>query len=1722
MKSLDSQAKLALIKRAQRGEKVARLCREAHIARKTFYSWLKKYQASKPNVVHIKLSDRRFKRKFSFKTLHPKDKLLLINKVLYNKTLRSSPEAAGLKFDNISQLCKEFGVSRKAFYIWLKRYQERGEAGLYPQKPSGQDHYRFISPENQQKVLDFIVQNPQYSVHQLAKKINFIGHHGIQNLLMRLDMNTFAKRQLFAQGYVRPQVQIAPLYEAPQPKLSVWRLLFAPFATIPKWVIKRPLTWPIVFPTLVLLLWILEIDKLLRPTMFFPLTALTFGLIFFLYSLKYYISLIMVMVLTQGATGTDNQKQLTTDKNKFFKKATNVLDILRAKLPILGKGNNQSQAIPYRPKVNPLLLNLEKVQLEAQPFVSIHVAIYNEKRVIERLVEACRNQNWQNYEVILVDDSTDETTDIIKRLLSADGRKLTKLTNDPSINSGQAGLTTNTEIEVYTSNPPSTESAEPIIKLIHRNSRSGFKGGALQKALKYCNPHADYIIVFDSDFVPYPDTIEQFMKSFQEVCGGLDKVKEGKIAAVQGYQWHVLNKSQNWVTRGVRTEYAGSYVIERAGIGIYGGLNMIAGSVFCLRTDVLRQFGWGKSITEDFQLTLRLYEAGYKVVFTPYIQAPAECVSTVRRLIRQRMRWAEGHTYTIKLMCSRLLESARMTFKEKLEFVYLAPYYLQAAFFMAGTFAWFFAEVVLKVRLPFWTAALGWSLVFVNFISLPLMNIAGLFLEESEERDYLGIGSFILLSYILVPFQGYAAVKGLLEKEEGPWFRTPKTGLITDSFLRGQFFRFFKFISTTRTKAAPVQALGTRDWGLGNLMPKPYPLNPALLPSSYHFLSGHRLLGHRRLFAARGVIAVLLIFVLLINYLAFFPSVARATPPTGPRLEQQINIIDQTYSTSSTSYAPTNNSLGLIKYDSAQFSPTPSAIYFEAVAKGLSKDSGEWTSIKLDSSGYPVVSYYNDTDDDLMILHCDDVNCAGDETGNITSPDTTGTVGLYTSVDIDQTTTSCTSSPKNCPVVSYYCSSTGVNCNEGSSGNLETIHCNTNNCSSFTKQVNDTTGDVGQWTSMKLNSSGFPIIAYYDVTNGDLKAIFCGNATCSSGNTTVTVDGCSTCNTNGDVGQKISMDLYNNTNPHIAYKDLLNDKPKRAYCTGVMPSGCDAASEWTFDTVNATDYGNYNALVNFGSTDDYISTSHDSIQSFYWWTCISSGCSSTSSQGIGQSGYQYQYISMVKNGIWCLESLYNQYTGDLEQGRFTCSTGGSTDAVDSTGDVGQYTSIKFDSSGYPVISYFDVSSHTLKIKHCSATDCASSNNNFPEPRSAATVALFTDDGSEVSNSAVTSDQSGVFKRYSTDPTSISLSDVNYTVRIKTSLSDYQAQVQAARLILIQCGGSCAQGTLTKTETQIEIGDQQDISGTTYATLSTPKYFYFENVWSPAPTPAGGGATYFEATLENDSTGTTYAQLWQCDSASTTTCGTGGDAASVAEVSCSSDSSPACGSAAWALVRDTTVTLTTGRLYAVQVKYATAVGKIANAKIVLDQVDTTNGVANLQTFQQYNNSNVSSSSTSYVLQNFDNEFIKDNFQGSKAFYFEATAKADSVKSGTATSYAQLVNVDDPANPDPINDPTNSEVSVAGTTLTRARSSDLVNNNDMPGDNTKKDLDFQIKTSQVVVIYNYNSWLIIQITGLQVPEKVLFLIPVVLFLPKVVSWWKRRFGRRKLALVIVKNI
>ncbi|MFI5168537.1 MAG: glycosyltransferase family 2 protein, partial [Thermoanaerobaculales bacterium] len=469
----------------------------------------------------------------------------------------------------------------------------------------------------------------------------------------------------------------------------------------------------------------------------FAFTGLFLGAVFFAYAIKYYLSTAMVLLTTlvTGPRGGNGHAS---------KGSPNLTGHNRMNGNGNGTGNGNGNGF--------------HLDLGYYPFVSVHVAAYNERRVIERLLQALDQLDYPEYEVVVVDDSNDESLQILEQWTD-----------------------------------------RPKFKILHRSSRAGYKGGALREALKVTDPRAEYVVVFDADSVPFPDSIERLLPHFYRVAqrasdrvldstfgreedltgNGLVK-RRTDVAAVQSYQWHVLNKSESWLTEAVRAEYAGSYMVERPFQDAIGSLKMIAGTAYMIRADVLRQVGWGTSITEDWELTLKLYVRGYKVVYTPWAETPAECVSTFTRLARQRMRWAEGHTHNVRKYFGAIMGSPFITPLEKVEFLYDSTYYLQAALFVVGTLAWLMSEIVFHAHVPGWTAALGWSLLFSNVFALPLMNLGGLILEEAPARDLQGVWGALVLSFALVPFQGWAAAKGLFSKDEGPWFRTPKTGRITD------------------------------------------------------------------------------------------------------------------------------------------------------------------------------------------------------------------------------------------------------------------------------------------------------------------------------------------------------------------------------------------------------------------------------------------------------------------------------------------------------------------------------------------------------------------------------------------------------------------------------------------------------------------------------------------------------------------------------------------------------------------------------------------------------------------------------------------------------------------------------------------------------------------------------------------------------------------------------
>ncbi len=88
----------------------------------------------------------------------------------------------------------------------------------------------------------------------------------------------------------------------------------------------------------------------------------------------------------------------------------------------------------------------------------------------------------------------------------------------------------------------------------------------------------------------------------------------------------------------------------------------------------------------------------------------------------------------------------------------------------------------------------------------------------------------------------------------------------------------------------------------------------------------------------------------------------------------------------------------------------------------------------------------------------------------------------------------------------------------------------------------DSAGDVGRYTSITISADGLGLISYYDNTNGDLKVMHCGNAACSSGNTATTVDSA------GTVGEFTSIITGADGLGLISYYDVSNGDLKVLHC----------------------------------------------------------------------------------------------------------------------------------------------------------------------------------------------------------------------------------------------------------------------------------------------------------------------------------------------------------------------------------------------------------------------------------------------------------------------------------------------------------------------------------------------------------------------------------------------
>ncbi len=223
------------------------------------------------------------------------------------------------------------------------------------------------------------------------------------------------------------------------------------------------------------------------------------------------------------------------------------------------------------------------------PFVSVIVPAYNEGKVILRTIESLLGSEYENFEIIVVDDgSTDDTYKLAKDNYGGHAR-----------------------ITVYT-------------------KPNGGKAEALNFGWRKAT--GEVIIALDADTLFTPQTIPALAHRFADE----------KIGAVAGNA--KVGNRINIVTKWQALEYVTSQNFDRRAFASLNCITVVPGSVGAWRRTVLEETGGFSSDTlaEDQDLTIHVRKLGYKIGYEENAIGLTEAPDSLRDLAKQRFRWSYG------------------------------------------------------------------------------------------------------------------------------------------------------------------------------------------------------------------------------------------------------------------------------------------------------------------------------------------------------------------------------------------------------------------------------------------------------------------------------------------------------------------------------------------------------------------------------------------------------------------------------------------------------------------------------------------------------------------------------------------------------------------------------------------------------------------------------------------------------------------------------------------------------------------------------------------------------------------------------------------------------------------------------------------------------------------------------------------------------------------------
>lgn len=374
-------------------------------------------------------------------------------------------------------------------------------------------------------------------------------------------------------------------------------------------------------------------------------------------------------------------------------------------------------------------------QVDAFPEVTVQLPLFNERYVARRLIEAVTRLEYprEKLEIQILDDSTDDTVEHVAELVAhwrAQGWNMVHR---------------------------------------HRTDRVGFKGGALREGL--AEARGELVAVFDADFIPPPHFLRETVPYFQD--SGLGMVQA---------RWTHLNEDYSVLTRAQAVALDGHFIIEHTVRNRNGAFINFNGTAGIWRKQCILDAGnWqDDTLTEDLDLSYRAQMAGWRFLFLPEVECPAELPAEVNGLKGQQFRWAKGSVQTALKILPRLLRSPLPRFARFQALIHLTNHAVYPLLLLLGVSA--LPALIVLDRYPDvrWMFGAATILVVASF-GHPWLYFVAQRARGRGWREAIFAVPLVVAGNMGIAVNNSRALVEALARRQSPFLRTPKYALLTRS-----------------------------------------------------------------------------------------------------------------------------------------------------------------------------------------------------------------------------------------------------------------------------------------------------------------------------------------------------------------------------------------------------------------------------------------------------------------------------------------------------------------------------------------------------------------------------------------------------------------------------------------------------------------------------------------------------------------------------------------------------------------------------------------------------------------------------------------------------------------------------------------------------------------------------------------------------------------------------